>query len=106
MTSPILTAGQADKLLDSAGTHFDTASEIFTRMASMATWTPQYDQLLNQARAHMAAGKADRARYDAWKDQVQLTARINAALTAAAADGDFFLGEAEANEAGKNADRA
>lgn len=76
----MLTASQADTVINRAIAHYTEASAIYTRMSTMATWTPEYDGLKDAAAAHMAAGQADQARYTAWRDQAQLNARIDAAL--------------------------
>jgi hypothetical protein len=70
----MITAEQAYALAESAIAHFTTASGLYTQMAVMATWTPEYEQMRDQARGEFSAGQADYASYQLWRDQQAETA--------------------------------
>jgi len=78
MTSQDMTHAQADELLTSAIRKYGEASVIYTEMATMATWTPEYETARARAEALQASAKADTTRFQQWKARWAEAARQNA----------------------------
>jgi hypothetical protein len=73
MTSQDMTAQQADEVIVSSIRKFDEAAAIYSEMAKMAPWLPEYQQMGCQAEALIASAKADKARYFQWTSANPIT---------------------------------
>lgn len=69
MTSQDMTAQQADEAIVSSIRKFDEVTAIYSEMANMAPWLPEYEQMRCRAEALFASAQADKARYFRWTAQ-------------------------------------
>ena len=58
---------EASVAADRAMQHYDTAQELFAQAKAMPATTPEWDQLMEQGSAELAAGAALGDQYRAWR---------------------------------------